>query len=644
MPRPPLEFLAAAFRSSRGTGLKRIIILPSLAILLSGFAVSFLVYLSASRAAIGGVVTALAAEGAERVITDALRTLERAMTAARSNAALLGRLGGSARNGTILQRLYLDQLAMLPQLSILSTGFADGEYAEAQRLADGSFRVAEAGAATGGALRFRSAGMDAASTPGRPLFERPDYDPRARPWYREAAAAGGPRWSEAFALYSDSSQAIAAAVPFYGPDGDLAGVASATLEFSGLSRALEAYREASRGLFLIVDPRGLLLACSLGPTALSGSDGHFLEAASHPEPRVAALARAAGLRVGGSALPGEGRFTFSLNGESYSCLALRHRDDYGLDWLVLSALRDSAYALPLARADRLVLAALVLFISAAFVAGWLAVGAVSRPMRLLGAAVAEFELGSDTSAGLERLAGRRDELGRLSQAFLGMKRRLDRGYEELGQSLAEKDLLLKEVHHRVKNNLQIVSSILSLQSSYLPDDDTREAFEQCQERIQAMALVHEQVYRGADLESLDLGAYLERICEALLDGRGDSSRIALRVEVSTEARTQMEQAIPLGLIVNELVTNALKYAFPVGRSGTIAVTFRPEGECWELRVSDDGIGLEPGAEPSEGVGGQLVEGLVGQLRGKLERSTGPMGVGLVVSIRLGLDRCGTLER
>jgi PAS domain S-box-containing protein len=190
----------------------------------------------------------------------------------------------------------------------------------------------------------------------------------------------------------------------------------------------------------------------------------------------------------------------------------------------------------------------------------------------------------------------------------------------LKASLQEKEALLKEIHHRVKNNLQVVSSLLGLQAHVIHDPRLRAPFEESQARIHTMALIHEQLYESGDLAQIDFAEYLRNLATSVVRAsRGGQGRLSL--EFSTEAvHFPIETAIPCGLLLHELLSNCVKHAFPGGRSGTIGVTLcrHPQGS-YVLTVRDNGAGLPPGLDVcnSASLGLRLAHILASQLHGTL---------------------------
>ena len=193
-------------------------------------------------------------------------------------------------------------------------------------------------------------------------------------------------------------------------------------------------------------------------------------------------------------------------------------------------------------------------------------------------------------------------------------------------SLLEKEVLLKEIHHRVKNNLQIVSTLLELQSKLIVDPRDLRTFKESQDRVRAMALVHEKLYGSNSLARVDLPSYVRSLVGHLVEVYGvDRKRVDVRTEVE-DISFSIDKAVPAGLIISELVTNSLKYAFPDGRAGEVRVDLRsqPEGGI-RLAVWDDGQGLKPGFDyrHTKSLGLHLVNTLTRQLKGSLELEEGP---------------------
>jgi PAS domain S-box-containing protein len=194
--------------------------------------------------------------------------------------------------------------------------------------------------------------------------------------------------------------------------------------------------------------------------------------------------------------------------------------------------------------------------------------------------------------------------------------------EQVKISLEEKKLLLKEVHHRVKNNMQVISSILSLQSSSLKDEKTVSVFMQCQDRIKSMAIVHEKLYQSENLSEISFQSYANTLVETIFRSYNkEGDKISLKLDVE-DIFLDIDTVIPIGLILNELVTNSVKYAFEGQEKGEIKITFREvDKDKLELKIRDNGIGLPDGFDirNADSLGLKLVFLLAeGQLKGRVD--------------------------
>ncbi|MDF1536413.1 MAG: histidine kinase dimerization/phosphoacceptor domain -containing protein [bacterium] len=203
---------------------------------------------------------------------------------------------------------------------------------------------------------------------------------------------------------------------------------------------------------------------------------------------------------------------------------------------------------------------------------------------------------------------------------------LKRGQETIRAALLEKSTLLKEVHHRVKNNLQALSALLNLQAYYSGEGRTQGILADCQNRLQTMALIHQDLYESNDVANVNFAGYIDRLSHYIMETHGaHPAGIDLKMSLQ-EAILPVDTAIPVGLIVNELLTNAVKHAFPDGRRGQVSVTFQDFGEgLYMIKVEDDGVGLPQGFDinTTHSMGMQLITILTEQLGGQVKVGGGP---------------------
>jgi len=254
---------------------------------------------------------------------------------------------------------------------------------------------------------------------------------------------------------------------------------------------------------------------------------------------------------------------------------------------------------------------------------------INRHIRALASVARAYSRGAlDASPQLGRAPA---ELRELGETMARMAKRIQSREEELKASLEQKDVLLKEIHHRVKNNLQIVTSLLNLRARSIVSPSARRAMLEAQMRIKALALVHRNLYEQDDVRSVELSSFLGELCELLREIAGDatSGRAELHLRAG-RVRVSTDQAIPIALLVTEAVSNAFKHAFPEGRPGTISVDLESIGGGGRLVIEDDGVGLahrqgepRPDGEREQGIGLTLIEMLAKQVGGRLSITSGP---------------------
>ena len=191
--------------------------------------------------------------------------------------------------------------------------------------------------------------------------------------------------------------------------------------------------------------------------------------------------------------------------------------------------------------------------------------------------------------------------------------------DKIKASLDEKELLLRELHHRVKNNLQIILSLINLQSNGIKDQEDLEIFRESQSRVKSLAIIHEKLYQSADFASINFEEYIRSLVSYLFSYYS-TTNISVNIDVEKDLILNMDTAVPCGLIINELVTNSIKFAFRGGKPGKIYIKLRYEDGSLILIIGDNGVGLPEGInfENSEKLGLQLVKTLTDQLEGTIE--------------------------
>ncbi len=222
---------------------------------------------------------------------------------------------------------------------------------------------------------------------------------------------------------------------------------------------------------------------------------------------------------------------------------------------------------------------------------------------------------------------------RLAREHEAAEREVRESRDRLAKLAAQQKILLREVNHRVANSLQLITSLIEIQARRLADPAARQVLRQAAERVEAVMLVHRRLYSGDDVQSVEMASYLAGLAEELSRTVRDGEH-ALRVEVEAESlRVATDKAVPIGLMVNELVTNAAKYAYPDGGSGIVRVRLcRMDGNRLQLVVEDDGVGYPPddAAPAGSGIGSLIIGAMIRSLGATLELDRSHMGTRFVV--------------
>ena len=213
-------------------------------------------------------------------------------------------------------------------------------------------------------------------------------------------------------------------------------------------------------------------------------------------------------------------------------------------------------------------------------------------------------------------------------------RNISRLNHQIEHRLNERDTLIKEIHHRVKNNLQVVSSLLSLQSSFIKDQHVKMLFRYSQYRINSMGMVHQMLYRSDNLHRIDYAAYIEELVQTLIKSmKGDNSNIKLQIDAQN-IYLNIDTSIPLGLLINEITTNSLKYGFSDGEEGLLSIKLTKIGGArYKLFIGDNGSGIPRNINfrNTKSLGLKLIHKLTLQLNGNIERDNSKKGTHYIVT-------------
>ncbi len=242
---------------------------------------------------------------------------------------------------------------------------------------------------------------------------------------------------------------------------------------------------------------------------------------------------------------------------------------------------------------------------------------VAAPLRRLGAGIDKWRSGNGFD--LNDVGGLPHEFRSVALSFKKSTLALSRREADLLRAVQRQELAMQEIHHRVKNNLQVVASLLNLQASRIRVPEAKNEFQAARDRVRALATVHRHLYAHGEINTINMRVFLTDLCGPLLQAMAQGSDERIRFDIDApELQMTSDQAVPLSLIVTEAVTNAVKYGFPNDRAGTISIKLTPTGNDVTLDIHDDGIGIPAGRVETEagtrdGIGIQLIRGFARQL-------------------------------
>ncbi|MEA2779953.1 MAG: hypothetical protein QOK29_1497 [Rhodospirillaceae bacterium] len=452
-----------------------------------------------------------------------------------------------------------------------------------------------------------------------------------RMWWQQARASRHVTVSNLIQSKLTNAPAVVVAMPLGGLDRPFLGTVSATINVVWLAGLTRDQRLPERAVVFLLDRSGVVLSRT-GELVKFTETGSSASAANpeltgFPSPEVLASALAKNPpRFTGEGSDGVERL--------YSAMPLA-----GTDLLVLFGVPESSSFSGAQRAFiRGILSPLGMLVWALIGVAFIGDFIVARDLRALSKTARALRRGDYTAR--PKIKGWSREIGELAETLTEMAQRVQRHEEDLSRSLQQKDAMLREVHHRVKNNLQVVTSLMSLQASRLRDPGSKQALTELQRRVRALGLLHRHLYEGDDVSHLNFGQFVSELCKMAQVSAAPGSHVTIEAEIPPLPITP-DRAVPLALLITEALSNALKHAFPAGEPGHVRIRLTALTESTAtLSIADNGTGL-PASDAGEandataarGTGMVLMQAFARQLGGTLFVE-GPPGTTVSVSFRL----------
>ncbi|MCK5198911.1 MAG: sensor histidine kinase, partial [Spirochaetales bacterium] len=398
----------------------------------------------------------------------------------------------------------------------------------------------------------------------------------------------------------------AASQPVFDITGNITGVLSIDLFLSHLQNFLNRINISKNGEIFIIERSGLLIASSTSEIPIKkditeNSSRRLFAGESRESFIYETVGKIKSIFGDFSNVIKDEHFDFRIGKENYMAHISPLKDEYGIDWLIVVAIPEKDYMEDIWKNNAqliyiLIAAAIISSLLSLLTSSW-----IVRPVQRLNLSTGKL---IEKKWVLKEESYFNREIDSLNTSFNTMAVRLTDALRELTTEvkerkraegnlvslLEEKDVILQEVHHRVKNNLQLITSLLKIQGAKIEEKKYAEIFKESRNRVSSMALIHQQLYQSENFNEVHLEEYIKSLIKSLLKSYQNDS-VHIETEVHVEKNLPLDYAIPCGLIINELVTNSLKYAFNELEKGKISVKFESDNKQIVLVISDNGSGI-----------------------------------------------------
>lgn len=570
-------------------------LLPMLVIVLAFILITVRTGTRAARA----LTVSIGEEIALRINEHVSDFLDRAVLLTATSADLIARGVIADDDSDALRAHFHSQIALTPALSSIYFGNTQGGLVGSGAELGYTYLTETEGFIAG---EFRKIALTEDGSRSTVLAEVPSFDARTRAWYegaRRLNGTDGVYWSAPYMLATGHDRAVAVARPV-AVDGAARGVVAADIFISDLERYLVDTNHPDGVVCYIVGPGGLVIAASESAETVAAIEAAALAAATGTaETRPLAVEASHQKGAASSA------HRFRHGGEWLTTHRVPLSAATAPPWTTVTVVRESVF---LAETLNAIRSAIVVAITSLIIVVIIVLRFNEALLSSFIAILRQFADFTGDALPAPSPPARLRELDDLAESFQRMARELHLTLSAQRKAVTEREVLIRELHHRTKNNLNVVGAMVRLRLPAVSDPAARALLSEIESRIQTMGLVHQKLYRSRSLSEIDLVGYLHELGPLLNESLNLAARgLTLGVDASP-VLVSVDVAIALGLVVNELVTNAAKHAFPDGQAGKIEITAASNGNEITLTVADSGRGMDPHVDPrtSETIGLQTV--------------------------------------